>query len=74
MLLYLVRMADACGVDLAAASLDKLQKNARKYPVHLAHSSAAKYTELARHDAGSHEQPARPGAGAALQRQQPQDG
>ncbi len=48
MLLYLVRLADACGIDLGAAALDKIRKNARKYPVHLAHGSAAKYTELAR--------------------------
>lgn len=31
-LIYLVRLADRCGVDLGAAALDKLAKNARKYP------------------------------------------
>ncbi|KAI8463121.1 MAG: hypothetical protein J3K34DRAFT_475513 [Monoraphidium minutum] len=29
-LLYLVRLADVCRVDLAAAVVDKLEKNARK--------------------------------------------
>jgi dCTP diphosphatase len=29
-LLYTLRLADACGIDLAAAALDKLAHNARK--------------------------------------------
>ncbi|XP_002973230.2 dCTP pyrophosphatase 1 [Selaginella moellendorffii] len=32
-LLYLVRLADVCGVDLGQAALSKLKKNAVKYPV-----------------------------------------
>ncbi|XP_010258200.1 PREDICTED: dCTP pyrophosphatase 1-like [Nelumbo nucifera] len=32
-LLYLVRLADVCGLDLGRAALTKLVKNARKYPV-----------------------------------------
>ncbi|XP_010037188.2 dCTP pyrophosphatase 1 [Eucalyptus grandis] len=32
-LLYLVRLADVCGLDLGQAALSKLIKNARKYPV-----------------------------------------
>ncbi len=31
-LLYLVRLSDACGVDLPAAALDKIRKNGEKYP------------------------------------------
>lgn len=32
-LLYLVRLADVCGLDLGHAALTKITKNARKYPV-----------------------------------------
>ncbi|OWM90393.1 dCTP pyrophosphatase 1-like [Punica granatum] len=32
-LLYLVRLADVCGLDLGQAALTKITKNARKYPV-----------------------------------------
>ncbi|KAK1297554.1 hypothetical protein QJS10_CPB15g01306 [Acorus calamus] len=32
-LLYLVRLADVCGLDLGQAALTKLVKNAYKYPV-----------------------------------------
>lgn len=32
-LLYLVRLADVCGLDLGQAALTKIVKNARKYPV-----------------------------------------
>ncbi|KAH9626456.1 hypothetical protein KSS87_004957 [Heliosperma pusillum] len=32
-LLYLIRLADICGIDLADAVLKKLVKNAIKYPV-----------------------------------------
>ncbi|KAK4252492.1 hypothetical protein QN277_014485 [Acacia crassicarpa] len=32
-LLYLVRLADVCGLDLGQAALSKLVKNAHKYPV-----------------------------------------
>eukprot|EP00771_Trimastix_marina_P001978 gnl/Trimastix_PCT/3088.p1 GENE.gnl/Trimastix_PCT/3088~~gnl/Trimastix_PCT/3088.p1 ORF type:complete len:156 (+),score=32.55 gnl/Trimastix_PCT/3088:49-468(+) len=44
-LLYLVRLADACGVDLTAAALDKMQKNAAKYPADRVRGSAKKYYE-----------------------------
>jgi dCTP diphosphatase len=43
-LIYLVRLADRCAVDLADAVLDKLAKNARKYPAEKCRGSAAKYT------------------------------
>lgn len=45
-LAYLLLLADAVGVDVAAAFTAKLAANAEKYPVHLARGTAAKYTEL----------------------------
>ncbi|XP_027338019.1 dCTP pyrophosphatase 1-like [Abrus precatorius] len=32
-LLYLIRLADVCGLDLGQAALTKIVKNAQKYPV-----------------------------------------
>ncbi|GFR49277.1 hypothetical protein Agub_g11284 [Astrephomene gubernaculifera] len=43
-LLYLVRLADACGVDLGRAALSKMAKNAVKYPAERCRGSSAKYT------------------------------
>ncbi len=53
-LLYLLLIAERAGIDLAAATRDKLAKNARRYPVALAHGSREKYTRLkgAARDAG----------------------
>jgi dCTP diphosphatase len=45
-LLYLVRLADKLDVDLAAAAAEKLDLNARKYPIDKARGSSKKYTEL----------------------------
>ena len=45
-LLYLVRLADELNVDLAAAARDKIELNARKYPVDKARGSSRKSTEL----------------------------
>ena len=42
-LLYLVRLADRCGVDLPRAAEEKLLKNGRKYPADRCRGSAAKY-------------------------------
>jgi dCTP diphosphatase len=42
--LYLVRLADVCGVDLGRAVLRKLEVNARKYPPGASRGRAAKYT------------------------------
>jgi len=47
-LLYLVRLADKLGVDLAAAAAAKIEINARKYPVEMARGNARKYTEFTR--------------------------
>ena len=44
-LLYLVRLADVCGVDLADAVSKKLAKNAEKYPADLVRGSSKKYNE-----------------------------
>ncbi len=39
-LLYLVRLADVCDIELGTAALRKLQKNALKYPVSLCKGSS----------------------------------
>eukprot|EP00753_Platysulcus_tardus_P017515 PLAT6426.1.p1 GENE.PLAT6426.1~~PLAT6426.1.p1 ORF type:complete len:271 (+),score=77.90 PLAT6426.1:197-1009(+) len=44
-LLYTVRLADRCGVDLADAVLKKMQLNAKKYPADLVRGSSKKYSE-----------------------------
>jgi NTP pyrophosphatase (non-canonical NTP hydrolase) len=45
-LLYLIRLGDQLGIDLAEAAQAKLVENARKYPVDKARGLARKYTEL----------------------------
>jgi NTP pyrophosphatase (non-canonical NTP hydrolase) len=45
-LLLLLGLADATGVDLHAAAVEKLAINATKYPVERSHGSAAKYDRL----------------------------
>lgn len=45
-LLYVIRIADVLGVDLAAAARAKMIKNASNYPVELARGNARKHTEL----------------------------
>jgi dCTP diphosphatase len=45
-LLYLVRLCDKAGIDLAAAAHRKLAINAQKYPADKARGSAAKYDKL----------------------------
>ncbi|GGS45386.1 nucleotide pyrophosphohydrolase [Streptomyces violaceus] len=45
-LAYLLRLADVLDVDLEQALADKIVKNRRKYPVHLAQGKADKYTQL----------------------------
>jgi dCTP diphosphatase len=46
-LLYLVRLADRCGVNLPAVAKSKLAKNEAKYPADRCRGSAAKYTAYA---------------------------
>lgn len=41
---YLLRIAEVCGIDLIAATHDKITLNAQKYPVEQCKGSNAKYT------------------------------
>lgn len=43
--LYLMRLADKLGVDIVAASLAKIEKNAKKYPADKVRGSSKKYTK-----------------------------
>ena len=43
---YCILMADVCGFDLDAIMNEKVEMNAKKYPVEKARGTAAKYTEL----------------------------
>ncbi len=45
-LLYLIRLADKLDVDLVRAASDKIERNARKCPVHKARGNSKKYTDL----------------------------
>ena len=42
-LLYLVRLADRCDINLAQAALAKMEKNALKYPAEVCKGSSSKY-------------------------------
>jgi dCTP diphosphatase len=44
-LLYLVRLADVLGVDLASAAAAKMLKNAAKYPAEKVRGKADKYSK-----------------------------
>lgn len=44
MLLYLIDLADHCGIDLPQAAQQKITKNGIKYPALLARGSCKKYT------------------------------
>lgn len=45
-ILYLTRISQQCGVDLPKAILDKMEKNAKKYPSDKFHGSSAKYNTI----------------------------
>ncbi len=45
-LLYLLLVAERAGFDLGTAAREKIEINARKYPVEKARGNARKYTEL----------------------------
>ena len=47
-LVYLVRLSDRCGIDLATAVQEKMKRNAAKYPADLARGSSKKYTATPR--------------------------
>jgi len=42
---YLLRIAEVCGIDLIEAANNKIDLNAKKYPVDKSKGSNAKYTE-----------------------------
>lgn len=44
--IYLFELADNVGIDLKKAVEEKLEKNAKKYPVEKSKGNAKKYTEL----------------------------
>jgi NTP pyrophosphatase (non-canonical NTP hydrolase) len=44
-LIYLVRLADKCGIDPLQAAREKLEKNQQKYPASIVKGKALKYTE-----------------------------
>lgn len=44
--IYALQFANRAGIDLAAAITDKMEENARKYPVEKARGRSDKYTEL----------------------------
>ncbi len=43
---FAFELADNLGIDIEEAILQKIQKNARKYPIEKAKGRSAKYTEL----------------------------
>jgi NTP pyrophosphatase (non-canonical NTP hydrolase) len=43
---YLIELCDVVGVDLEKAILNKLERNAEKYPVDRSRGSSKKYSEL----------------------------
>lgn len=45
-LIYLVRLADVCDVDLLGEADAKIDRNEQRYPPQLARGRAAKYTHL----------------------------
>ncbi|MBR4121871.1 MAG: nucleotide pyrophosphohydrolase [Erysipelotrichaceae bacterium] len=47
---YCIQLADKLGLDMDQIRLDKLEKNAKKYPVEKAKGSNRKYTELDREE------------------------
>lgn len=42
-LMYLIRFADVCGIDLVSAVLDKMELNRQRYPVEQSTGSVTKY-------------------------------
>ncbi|XP_021356681.1 dCTP pyrophosphatase 1-like isoform X3 [Mizuhopecten yessoensis] len=44
-LLYLVRLADRCHIDLPSVVLKKMEQNRQKYPADIVYGKSDKYTE-----------------------------
>jgi len=45
-MIYCISMANALEIDMSSAIMEKLEKNARKYPIDKATGNAKKYTKL----------------------------
>lgn len=45
-MMYLLRLADKCDIDVMQACQEKIQQNAAKYPISKCYGSAKKYNEL----------------------------
>ncbi|WP_413525263.1 nucleotide pyrophosphohydrolase [Photobacterium phosphoreum] len=45
-MMYLLRLADKCDIDVKQACQEKIQQNAAKYPISKCYGSAKKYNEL----------------------------
>ncbi|PSU91692.1 nucleotide pyrophosphohydrolase [Photobacterium kishitanii] len=45
-MMYLLRLADKCNIDVMQACQQKIQQNAAKYPISKCYGSAKKYNEL----------------------------
>ncbi len=43
--IYLLRLADKMGIDIFEAAFEKVESNAKKYPIELSKGNALKYTE-----------------------------
>lgn len=43
---YCILLADTCGLDMDEIVLEKIRKNAKKYPIGKAYGNKQKYTEL----------------------------
>jgi len=64
-LLFLVRMSDVCGVDLARAAAEKMKKNRRNYPAERCFGSSAKHTSYVAEGGEGGAVAAREGGGGA---------
>lgn len=45
-LIYVLLICERAGIELGAAAVDKIERNAAKYPVEKARGNAVKYTKL----------------------------
>ena len=43
---YCIQLADKMGISIEDAILEKIEKNAKKYPIEKSYGSSKKYTEL----------------------------
>ena len=43
---YCIQLADKMGISIEEAIMEKIEKNAKKYPVEKSYGSSKKYTEL----------------------------